>query len=173
MCLTDVNKSIYCCSVAKSGLTVCDSMNCSTSGFPYPSLSPWVCSNSRLLNQWYYLTTSSSATHFSFCFQSFQASGSFPMNQLFVSGGQSIGASASASVLLMSSQGWFPLGLTGLISLLSKGLSRVFPAPQFESINSLMFCLPYSPTHTFIHDYWKDHSLDYRDLCQQSDVFAF
>ena len=98
---------------------------------------------------------------------------SFPVSRLFWSGGQSIGASASVSVLLMSSQGWFPLGLTGLISLLSKGLSRVFPAPQFESINSLMFCLPYSPTHTFIHDYWKDHSLDYRDLCQQSDVFAF
>ena len=72
------------------------------------------------------LTISFSATPFSFCFQSFPASGSFPRTQLFASGGQSIGASASASVLPMNIQDWFPLELTGLISLLSMGLSRVF-----------------------------------------------
>ena len=71
-------------------------------------------------------TTSSSVAPFSSCPQSFPASGSFPINQLFTSGGQSIGASALASVLPMNIQGWFPVGLTGLISLLSKGLSRVF-----------------------------------------------
>ena len=92
------------------------------------------------------------------------------------SGGQSIGASASASVLPKSIQGWFSLGLTGLISLLSKGLSdsqESSPAPQFESINSLALCLLYCLALTSVHDYRKDHSLDYMDLCQQSDVFAF
>ena len=92
---------------------------------PCPSLSPRVCSNSWPLSQWCYPTISSSVTHFS-CSQSIPALGSFPMSWRFASGGQSIGASASASVLPMSIQGWFPLGLTGLLSLLSKGLSRVF-----------------------------------------------
>ena len=91
-----------------------------------PSLSPRVCSNSCPLCQWCYPTISSSAARFSFPLQSFPASGSFPMSRLFASGGQSIGASASASVLPMNIQGWFSLGLTGLISLQSKGLSRVF-----------------------------------------------
>ena len=87
-------------------------------------LSPRVCSNSCPLGWSCYLTVWSSAAHFSFCLQSFPASGSFLINQLFASGGQSIGASASASVLPVNIQGWFPLGLTGLISLLSEGLSR-------------------------------------------------
>ena len=92
---------------------------------PYPSLSPRVCSNLCLLSWWSYTIISFSVTSFSYP-QSFPASGSFPMNQLFTSGGQSTGVSASALVFLMDIQGWFPLGLTGLISLLSKGLSRVF-----------------------------------------------
>ena len=79
-----------------------------------------------LVPQWCYPAMSSSVSHFSICLQSFPASGSFPMSQLLASGGQSIGASASAPVLPMSIQGWFPLRLTGLISLLSKKLSRVF-----------------------------------------------
>ena len=86
-----------------------------------PSLSPRVCSNSHPLNQWCHPTSSSSVALFSSCPQSFPASGSFPMGQLFSLGGQSIGTSAWASVLPMNIQGWFPLGLTGLISLLSKG----------------------------------------------------
>ena len=77
------------------------------------------------------LSTSSFAAPFSFCLQSSQASGSFPLNQLFASGGQSIRASASASVLPMNIQCWFPLGRTGLIALLSKGLSRVFSRTPF------------------------------------------
>ena len=93
---------------------------------PCPSLSPWVCSNSCPLSQWCYPTILSSVAPFSSCSQSFLASGSFPVNQLFESGGQRIGASASASVLLMNIQGWYPLGLIGLISFMSKGLSRVF-----------------------------------------------
>ena len=91
-----------------------------------PPPSPIVCSNSSPLSQWCYLTISSSATPFSFCLQSFPALWSFSMSWLFTSGGQSIRASASTSVLLMNIQDWFPLGLTGLISLQSKGLSRVF-----------------------------------------------
>ena len=95
---------------------------------PRPSLSPGVCSNSHSLSWWYHLTISSSVAPFSSCPQSFPTSGSSPMNWLFASGGQNIVVSASALVLPMNIQGWFPLGLTGLISLLSKRLSRVFPS---------------------------------------------
>ena len=91
-----------------------------------PSLCPGVCSDSCPLIRQCYLTTSASAPLFSFRLQSFPASTSFPMSWFFTWGGQSIGASALASVLPMNIQGWFPLGLTRLISLLSKGLSRVF-----------------------------------------------
>ena len=89
-----------------------------------PSLSPGVCSNSYPSSQWCYLTISYSAVPFSFWLQSFPASGSFPVSQVVTSGGQSFGA--SASVLPMNIHGWFPLRLTGLISLLSKELSSVF-----------------------------------------------
>ena len=78
------------------------------------------------LNQWCHPTISCSVVPFSSCLQSFPASRSFPMNRFFASGGQSIGASVSVSVLPMNIQGWFPLGLTGLISLPSKGLLRDF-----------------------------------------------
>ena len=88
---------------------------------PCPSLSPWACSNSP--GQWCHPTTSFSVTPFS-CLQSFPGSGFFPMSWLFTSGGQS--TAVSASVFPKNIQGWFPLGLTSLISLLSKGLSRVF-----------------------------------------------
>ena len=108
-----------------------------------------------------------------FCLQSFPASGSFPMSCLFSSGGQSIGASASASVLSMNIQGWCPLGLTGLISLLSKRLSGSSLAPYFESINSSVLSLLNGPPLTSVHDYWKNHSFDCMYLCWQSDVFAF
>ena len=93
---------------------------------PYPPLSARVSSNSCPLSQWCRPTISSSVVPFSSCLQSFPASGSFPVSQLFTSGGQSIGASASASVLSMNIQDLFPLGLTSLISLQSKGLPRVF-----------------------------------------------
>ena len=93
---------------------------------PCTPLSPRICSNICPLSRWCYLTISSSAGPFTFCLQSFPASGSFPMSQLFGSGGQGIGTSVSASVLPVNIQGWFPLGWTALISLQSKGLSRVF-----------------------------------------------
>ena len=93
---------------------------------PCPSLSSGICSDSCPLSWWCHPTISSSVIPFSSCPQSFSASGSFPMIWLFESGGQSIGGAASASVLPMNIQGWFPIGLTGWISLQSKGLSRVF-----------------------------------------------
>ena len=94
---------------------------------PCPSLSPWVCSNSCPLSRWCHPTTSSSVAPFSSCpHQSFPASGSLPMSQLFASGGQSVRASASASVLPMNIQGWFPLGLTGF--------SRVFSSTALQKL---------------------------------------
>ena len=95
-------------------------------GPPCPSPTPGAYSNSCLLSWWCHPTISSSVIPFSSCPQSFPASGSFPMSRFFASGGQSIGVSASASGLPVNFQDWFPLGLTGLISLQSKGLSRVF-----------------------------------------------
>ena len=93
---------------------------------PFPLLSPEACSNSCPLSQWCHPTISSSIAPFSSCLLSFSAPGSFLTSRLFASGGQSIGASPSAPVLPMNIQDWFPLGLTGLISSLSKGFSRVF-----------------------------------------------
>ena len=93
---------------------------------PCPSPTPGVYSNSRPLSRWCHPTISSSVVPFSSCPQSFPASGSFPLSQLLASGGQSIGVSASPSVLSMNTQGWSPLGWTDWISLQSKGLSRIF-----------------------------------------------
>ena len=107
-----------CCSVTKSFPTLCDPMDCSTPDSLCPPLSPGVYSDSCSSCQWCYLSISSSAALFFSCPQSFPESGSFQMNRHFASGGKSFGASASASVLPMNIQGWFPLGLTDLISLL-------------------------------------------------------
>ena len=93
---------------------------------PCPSPIPGACSNSCPSRWWCHLTILSSVVPFSSCLQSFPASGSFQISQFFTTGGQSIGVSSSASVLPMNIQDWFPLGLTGLISLQSKGLSRLF-----------------------------------------------
>ena len=114
-----------CCSIAKSCLTVCDLMDCSRPDVPVLHYLP-ECAQTHINCWWCHPTISSSVVPFSTCLQSFPASGSLPMSWLFASGGQSIGASGSASVLSMNIQGWIPLGWTSLISLLSKGLSRVF-----------------------------------------------
>ena len=119
-------------SVAQLCPTLCDPMNCSTPSFPvHHQLQELAQTHVHRVhpcpsNSWYHPTISSSVVPFSSCLQSFPASGSFPMSQFFASGGQSIGASVSASVLPMNIQDWFPLGWTGWISLQSKGLSRVF-----------------------------------------------
>ena len=123
--VTTAKTSCWCCSVAKPRMTLRPHGLQHTS-FLCPSWSPGICSNSCPLNRWCYLTISASAALFSYCPLSFPASGSFPANQLFTPGSQSTGASASAWALPVNIQGWFPLGLTGLISLQSKGLSRVF-----------------------------------------------
>ena len=102
---------------------------------------------------------------FSSCPQSFPGSGSFPISRLFTSGGQSIGASALASVLPMNIQGLFLLGLTGSISVLSKGFSSVFSRTKVKSITFLVLSLLYGPSLTYVHDYWKNHSFDYMHLC--------
>ena len=114
-----------CCSFAQSCLTFCNPMDCSTLGFPvlHHLLDP---AQTHALSWWCPPTISSSLIPFSSCLQSLPASGSFLMSWLFTSGGQSIGASTSDSVLPMNIQGWFPLGWIGWISLQSKGLSRVF-----------------------------------------------
>ena len=140
---------------------------------PCPSPTPGTCSDSYPSSRWCHSTISSSIVPFSFHLQSFPTSGCFPMSQFFTSGGKSIGVSASASILPMSIQDWFPLGWTGWISLQSKGLSTVFPTLQSKSINSSALNFLYSPTLTSIHDYWKNHSFDYMDLWRQSDVSAF
>ena len=99
---------------------------------PCPSPTPGVYSNSCPLSRWCHPTISSSVVLFSSCLQSFPASRSFQMSQLFTSGGQSIGVTASTSVLPMNIQDWFPLGWTGWISLQSKGLSRVFSSTTVQ-----------------------------------------
>ena len=117
--------SVQFSSVAQSCTTFCDPWTVAHQA-PYPSPTPGACSNSCPLSRWCHPTISSSVIPFSSCLQSCPASGSFPMSRFFVLGGQSIGVSATASVLPMNIQDWFPWGLTGLMSLQSKGLSRVF-----------------------------------------------
>ena len=111
-------------------------------------------SNSCPLSWWCHPTLSSSVVPFGSCLQSFLASGSFPMSWLFASGGQSPGVSASASVLPMNIQDWFP-------------------TTQLKSINSSALRFLYGPSLPSIHDYWRHHSFDYMDLCGQSNVSAF
>ena len=127
---TIIASSGYCFSVTQSSPTL-HSNGLQHNRLACASLSPWICSNSCPLSRWWHPTISSSVAPFSSCPQSFPTSGSFPMNWLFASGGQSVGASASASVV-MNIQSWFPLRLTGLISLLPKGLSRVFSSTTVQ-----------------------------------------
>ena len=147
--------SCCCCSVTQSCPTLCSPMDCSTPGFPVlHRLSGFAQTHVHWVGD-AIQASHPLLTPFSFCFQSFPASWSLPMCWLFTSGGQSIGASASASVLPMNVQCWFPLGLTGLISLHSKDSQESSPAPQFESINSLVLNLLYGPTFISIYNHWK------------------
>ena len=136
---------------------------------PFASLSPRVCSNSCPLSQWYHPTISSSVDPFSSCPQSFPASGSFPMSQLFKSGGQSIRSfnnSPSNSGLISFSIDWFILAVQRTLkSVLQHHSLKESFLPCSAFFNGL--ALPST------HDYWKKHSFDYTDLCLQSDVSAF
>ena len=123
------------------------------SRLPCPSPTPGAYSNSCPLSRWCHPIISSSIVPFSSCLQFFPASGSFQMSQCFASGGQSIVVSASASVLPMNIQDWFPLGWTGWISLQSKDSQESSPTPQFKSLSSLTLSFLYSPTLISIHDH--------------------
>ena len=127
---------------------------------PCPSPIPRAYPNSCPLSRWCHPTISSSVVPFSSCPQSFPASASFPMSRFFASGGQSIGVSASASVLPMNIQDWVPVGWTGWISFCLRNSPESSPTLQFKSINSSALSFLYSPTLTSIHDYWKNHSFD-------------
>ena len=147
-----------------------------------PPLSPRVCSNSCPLSHWCCLIISPSGISFSFCLPSVPASGSFPINWLFVSGSQSIGASPSAAVFPVNIQGWFSLGLTGLISFridwfdllavqwnLKSLLQHRKSKHQFFSTEPSLW----SNSHICTWLLEKHHSFDYMDLCQQGDVSVF
>ena len=140
---------------------------------PCPSPSPGACSNSCPLSWWCHPTISS-------CHPLLLLLLIFPRIKVFSNElalrikWPNIGASASTSVLPMSIiQDWFPLGLTGLISCWPRDSQESSPTPQFKSISSLVLSLLYVPTLIFVHNYWKNHSFDCKDLCWQSNVTAF
>ena len=122
---------------------------------PYPSPTPGVHSNSCPLGRWCHPAISSSVVPFSSCPQSLPASGSFPMSQFFASGSQSIGVSASTSVLSVNTQDWFPLGWTGWIALQSKGLSRVFSNTTVQKHQFLGTQLSLE-SNSHIHTWWLE-----------------
>ena len=128
-----MNKSsVQFSSIAQSCPTLCNPMDCSTPGFPVHH-QPLELAQTRPSSRWYHPTISSSVVPFSACLQSFPASRFFP-SDFFASGSQSIGASISASVLPVNIQDWFPSGLTGLISLQSKGLSKNFSITTIQKL---------------------------------------
>ena len=153
-----------CYSVAPLCPAICNPMDCSPPGFPVLHHLT-VRSNSHPLSRSCPPAILSSVFPFSSCLQSFPSSRSFPVSQLFTSGGQSIGPSVSASVLSVNIQGQLPLGLTGLISLQSKRSHESSPALQLESISFSALRLLCGPTLTSIHDCWKNHSFDQMVFC--------
>ena len=140
------------------------------SRLPCPSLSPRVCSSSCPLSQWCYLTISFSAATFSFCLQSFLESGSFLMSWFFASGPKywsfSISPSNEYSGSISFKIDWFDL-------LSVQGILKSLLQHHSSKASILWRSLLYGPTLTSVHDYWKDHSFDYMDICRQSDVSAF
>ena len=133
-------------------------------GLPCLSPTSGASSSSCLLSRWCHPIISSSIITFSSCLQSFPASRSLPMNQFFALSGQSTGLSASASVLPMNIQHWFPLELTDW-SCHPRDSQESSSTLQLKSINSSALSFFYSPTLTSIHDYWKNHHFDYMDTC--------
>ena len=153
-----------CCSVAKSCWILCNLTDCSTPSFPVLHHLPEF-AHTRV--HWVHdaIQPSHPLSSPSTPALTVPTSGSFPISQLFPSGGQSIRTSASASSLPVNIQGWYPLRLTNFISLLSKGLSKSSQALWFKSINSSVLSLLCSPTLTSVHDYWKNDNFDYTDIC--------
>ena len=149
----------FCCLVTNLCLTLCDPMDCST---PDSSVLCWLSGFARIHVHWVRdaMTISSSAAPFSSCLQSLPVSlpGFFPMSWLLTQGDQSIATSTSASVLPMNIQGWFPLGLTDLITMQTpwespRDSQESSLTPQLENINSSALNLLYGPALTSIHDY--------------------
>ena len=154
----EIRVTTNCCSVTQLCPTLCNPMNCSMPGFPVLHYLPEF---AQTHVHWVGDAIQLSHPLLPPCppLQSFPALGSFPISWLFTLGGQSTGASASASVLPMNIQGQFPSGLTGLIFSKSKGLSRVFS--NIISKGSILWhSASYGPTLTSVHDYWKNHSFD-------------
>ena len=164
----------FSCSVVSDSLRPHESQHTRP---PCPSPTPGVYSKSCPSRRWCHPAISSSVVPFSSCPQSLPAS-AFPLSKLFTWGGQSIGVSASTSVLPVNTQGWSPLGWTGWISLQSKGLSRVFSNTTVQKHQFFSAQLS-SPSNSHIHnDYWKNHSLDYNSpqICffvYDTDIFDF
>ena len=148
----------------------CDLMDYRTPGFPVLHSVPQF---AHTLVHWVgdAIQPSHSVSPFSSCPQPFPASGSFPVSWLFASSGQVIGA--STSFLPLTIQGWCSLGLTGWSSCNPRDSQQSSPASQFKSINSSAPSFLYGPNLISVHDYWKNHTFDYMDLCRQSDVSAF
>ena len=146
-------------------------MDCSTQHFPVLHNLPEFVQTHVHWVAWCHPTISSSVVLFSSRLQFSPTSGSFPVSQFFPSDGQSIGA--SASVLPMNIQDWFPLQWLVWSLCSPRDFEEYSPGPQFESISSLTLSLLYGPTLTSVHGYWKNRSFDYTDLCQQSDVLTF
>ena len=140
------------------------------SRLPCPSPTPGTFSNSCPSSQWCHSTISSFVVPSPPTFNLSQHQG-LPLSQFFTSGGQCIGVSPSASVLPINIQDWFPLGWTGS-PCSPRDSQESFPTPQLKSINSSALSFLYSLTFTSIHDYWKNHSFDYMELCWQSNVSA-
>ena len=163
---------LCCCSVSKSRPTLCDPTDCSKPGLSVPH---HLLKFAQVHVHWIGDTIQPfyPVTHFSSCPQSFPVPQLFPMSWLFSSGGQIIGASASASasVFPMSIQGWFHLRLTGLIFLLSKGLSRVFSSTGIQR-HQIFGTQPSLWSNSHICT-WLLERIDYADFCWKSDVFAF
>ena len=146
------SKSLQFSSVAQSCPNLCNPMICSTPGLPVHHQLPEFTQNSCPLSRWCHPAISSFVVPFSSCPQSLPASGSFPMSQIFAWGGQSIGVLASASVLPMNTQDWFPWGWTGWISLQSKELSRVFSSTivqKHQFFGAQLFSQSNSHVHTW------------------------
>ena len=153
--------SVQVSSVAQSCPTLCDPMDCSTPGFPvHHQLTEPAQTHVHWIGDAIQPSHPLLSPFFS-CFQSRPASESFQMSQLFVSGGQSIGVSASASVLPVNIQDWFPLELSGLLSAVQRALKSIlFSNTIFQKHQFFGAQLSYNPTLTPIHDYWKNHSFD-------------
>ena len=154
--------SVQFSSFAQLCLTLCDPMDCRMPGFPVHHQLPELTQTHA-----HWVDDAIQPSHplsspFSSCLQSFLASGSFQMSQFFASGGQSVGVSASASILPMNIQDWFPLGWTDPLAV-----QGTLKSLLFKNINSSALSFVCSPTLTSIHDYWKNQRFDYMDLCWQ------